>query len=257
MIQTTSSTLLDRSRLVGLLMELSETKLSSAEYNLAERLSYLIGMQGSINLARTLQQLTRNVGAPVAENTLPLQEDVLTSCRDMVNTITSGFAAESTLEVTTDVQLIVPSACHSLRAEVLKTYEPYKRFYSAHQTEMGVGLQALRQRVRAHLAGSSLELNQLVELDTALDDNLASHTRRLFNVIPTLLEQRFKLLLKKHQESGDADNNELDNWLAPNGWLELFYQDLRELLLAEFDVRLQPILGLLEALNEQTDNNHD
>ena len=79
----------------------------------------------------------------------------------------------------------------------------------------------------------------------------------MFNVIPKLLEQRFHLLLKTHKENVDDNNDELENWLAPDGWLELFYQDLRELLLAEFDVRLQPILGLLEALNEQTEHNHD
>jgi len=254
MIQTTSSTLLDRSRLVSLLMELSETKLNSAEYNLAERLSYLIGVQGSINLARTLQQLPSGVGAPIPPNSLSLQDDVLTSCQEMVNTITSGFvsSSDSTLEPSTDIQLIVPSACHSFKPEALKTYDPYRRFYNAHQTEMGVGLQALRQRVRTHLASKSLELHQLTRLDIELDDNLAPHTRRLFNVIPKLLEQRFKFLLDDHNENVD-EQDELEHWLAQGGWLELFYQDLRELLLAEFDVRLQPILGLLEALNEHTE----
>jgi len=95
MIQTTSSTLLDRSRLVGLLMELSTTKLNSAEYNLAERLSYLIGVQGSINLARTLQQLPNSIAAGTTDNSLSLQDDVLTSCREMVSTITSGFTTTS------------------------------------------------------------------------------------------------------------------------------------------------------------------
>ena len=88
MIQTTSSTLLDRSRLVGLLMELSKSKLNSAEYNLAERLSYLIGVQGSINLARTLQHLPSHINTTVSDNSVSLQDDVLTTCRDMVNAIT-------------------------------------------------------------------------------------------------------------------------------------------------------------------------
>jgi len=251
MIQTTSSTLLDRSRLVGLLMELSKSKLNSAEYNLAERLSYLIGVQGSINLARTLQHLPTHINTTVSDNSVSLQDDVLTTCRSMVNAITSGFADKLSPDNETDTQLIVPTAWHSLKIEILQTYEPYRRFYSAHQTEMGVGLQTLRQRVRAHLTNTSIELHQLTELDIALDDNLAPHTRRLFNVIPKLLEQRFKLLLAQHNESSDSNKDELEHWLAPGGWLELFYQDLRELLLAEFDLRLQPILGLLEAVNEQ------
>ena len=253
MIQTTSSTLLDRSRLVSMLMELSTDNLSSKDYNLAERLSALIGVSGSLDLARALQLLPTNIGAVKTEKSDSIQGDVMATCQQMMQLITSSFVPEM-MGDSSDMQIKAPTASVGIKAEVLQTYEPYRRFYSAHQVEMAVGLQALRQRVRSSVAGVSVELHQLATLDMVLDQSLAVHTRKLFNVIPKLLEQRFKLLLQNHLEkNGGAVDDDSGPWLEQGGWLAFFYHDMRELLLAEFDVRLQPILGLLEALNEQTD----
>ena len=257
MIQTTSTTLLDRSRLEGLLIELANAKSSSLEYNLAERLGYMMGVSGSLNLARSLKQLPSNISGQEVEPYSKVEQEVLSACRQMMLAITTSFVAQIDSDPESDsgeVQLKVPSAV-GLRLKALQTFDPYQRFYVAQQTEMAMGLQKLRYRIRKSLSGMSVELNQLAELDQAMDDNLAAHTRKLFNVIPKLLEQRFKFLLAQHNKKADEEKNadELAQWLEPNGWLALFYQDMREMLLAEFDVRLQPILGLLEALNEQKD----
>jgi len=253
MIQTTSSTLLDRSRLVSMLMELSTDNLSSKDYNLAERLSSLIGVSGSLDLARALQLLPTSVSTFKTEGGIGIQDDVMATCQQMMQLITSSFVPEMVVG-SADMQIKAPTASAGIKAEVLQTYEPYRRFYSAHQVEMAVGLQALRQRVRSSLSGVSVELHQLATLDMVLDQSLALHTRKLFNVIPKLLEQRFKLLLQNHLEKNAGSVDDDPNlWLEPEGWLAFFYHDMRELLLAEFDVRLQPILGLLEALNEQVD----
>ncbi len=257
MIQTTSTTLLDRSRLEGLLIELANAKSSSLEYNLAERLGYMIGVTGSLNLARSLKQLPSSVSGQVVEPYAQVEEDVMRACHHMMSAITSSFVAQTDSDSESEpgeTQLKVPSAV-GLRLEALQTFDPYQRFYVAQQTEMAMGLQSLRRRIRSSLSGMSVELHQLAELDEVLDENLAAHTRKLFNVIPKLLQQRFNFLLEAHRRKENEQNNgdELALWLEPNGWLTLFYHDMREMLLAEFDVRLQPILGLLEALNEQKD----
>ena len=81
------------------------------------------------------------------------------------------------------------------------------------------------------------------------------HTAKLFNVTAVLLEQRFKQLLQAYLQKTDAaSRTEPHHWLISGGWLALFYQDMLELLLAELDVRLQPVVGLLEALNEHNPN---
>ena len=53
------------------------------------------------------------------------------------------------------------------------------------------------------------------------------------------------------QARGQAD--EPPRWRQPGGWLWAFEQDMHALLLAEMQVRMLPITGLLEAAhNEKT-----
>lgn len=247
MIQTASSKLSDRSRLVRLLSELSAIKLSVSEHNLAEQLGRLIGLSDSISLARSLGQLPLNAADPVAENADAVRDDLLVSRQEMMRIIVESFAPEAG---STGIQ--APSVSGGTRIEALQTFEPYRRFYSMHQAEMAGSIQSLRQRVRNGVAGFSAELHQLAELDRILGESLSIHTGKLFNLCPKLLELRFKQLLQAHQHSsGDTSATEPHQWLMPGGWLELFYRDMKELLLAELDVRLQPVFGLLEALDEQ------
>jgi hypothetical protein len=246
MTQTASSTLLDRSRLVRLLSELSEANFSSADYNLAEHLGRLLSVSDSISLSRSLRHLPEVVGAKLATDADAIKDDVLTSREQMMRVIVRSFAAE---HEGTGIQ--VPTVSTGTRAEALETYEPYQRFYSMHQAEMAGAVNSLRQRVRAAVSGFSVELHQLAELDRIIAESLSPHTSKLFNLTAKLLQQRFKQLQTAHRlKEGDSNSTELHHWLSPGGWLELFYRDLQELLLAELDVRLQPILGLLEALYE-------
>lgn len=256
MIQTASQTLSDRSRLVRLLTELSDTKYSSNGHNLAEQLGRLISVSDSIALSRSLGQLSYQSGKRmdnrenISESAYKVREAVLFSREQMINTIIQSFASEPS---GTGIQ--APSLAMGTRVEALQTYEPYQRFYSMHQAEMAGSIQNLRLRVRVGVSEFSTELHQLAELDKILSESLAIHTAKLFNGTPKLLEQRFKQLLEAYrQKTAQVNNTEPRHWLMPGGWLELFYRDMQELLLAELDVRLQPVLGLLEALNEHIPN---
>ena len=42
-----------------------------------------------------------------------------------------------------------------------------------------------------------------------------------------------------------------DAWVAPGGWLHQFRQEMQTLLLAELETRLEPVQGLLDALNHE------
>ena len=253
MIQTTSPTLMDRSRLVSLLTELSDTKLNSADYNLAERMGNLMGLSGSINLAHALRQTPtgQDHRGSVSEN---LQELVLEARAAMILKISRSFDHKDNESKNKEANITqssnrVPTANVAIKPEALISYEPYKRFYTTYQVEIGVEAQRLRAMVRGDISNVSVTLGRLAELDNTLEHSLAVHNRKLFEVTPRLLEKRFYFLLKSYQQ---ADNSsELSDWLKPGAWLTLFYRDLRELLLAEFDVRLQPVFGLLEAVNEQ------
>jgi hypothetical protein len=212
-------------------------------------LGHLIGLSGSINLAHALRQSPQGVNGGLNNAGEGLQQVVLAARDKMMRSIAGSFEHEIG-----ESQNKVPTANVAIRAQALQTYDPYQRFYTTYQIEIAVEAQRLRAMVRKGISCVSAPLAQLAELDRTLEESLAVHNRKLFNVTPKLLEKRFKLLLQTHKQSlDDTDiDDELSNWLTPGAWLELFYRDLRELLLAEFDVRLQPVFGLLEALDEQT-----
>jgi hypothetical protein len=250
MTQTASSTLLNRSRLVRLLTDLSDTNVSSAEYNLAEHLGRMLSVSDSISLSRSLAQLPEIAAQQIAVSAEAVKDDVLACRKQMMHIIVQSFAAQ---HQGTGIQ--VPSVSTGTRAQALETYEPYQRFYNMHQAEMAGTANSLRLRVRAAVSGFSVELHQLAELDRIIGESLSNHTAKLLNITPKLLQQRFKQLLAAHHlKESDSSNTELHHWLRPGGWLELFYRDMQELLLAELDLRLQPTLGLLEALYEHTSN---
>ncbi len=141
--------------------------------------------------------------------------------------------------------------------EIAAAYEPYRRFYLAHQRDMETNIGPLRARVRSALASASPALATLANLDAAFDGILSERESRLLATVPLLLEKRFVQLYKAHQQRV-ADAGQEDSpatWMQPGAWLAVFCRDLQALLLAELDLRLQPTMGLIEAFsNEVTEH---
>jgi hypothetical protein len=69
--------------------------------------------------------------------------------------------------------------------------------------------------------------------------------------VPQLLGRRFEQLHQAHRSALPTPDDPA-RWLQPGAWLHTFCQDMRVVLLAELELRLQPVAGLLEALNEVT-----
>jgi len=141
-----------------------------------------------------------------------------------------------------------------LPVELASAFEPYRRFYLAQQREMDLKTVPLRAKVREALAAATPPLRQLAAMDAALGQVLADRESRLLTTVPNLLEKRFKALRSAHQQTLEQTQQEdqITHWMKPGAWLARFCNELHTVLLAELDVRLQPTLGLLEAL--QHDN---
>jgi hypothetical protein len=114
-------------------------------------------------------------------------------------------------------------------------FSPYRRAYVSHQRAMAAAIGPLRSRVRAGLSSLNPALGQLAALDAVLDDALAARERHLLARVPGLLEKHFARGCKAPQVP-TADG------------LAGVCQDMQGVLLAELDIRLQPIAGLLEAM---------
>ena len=155
--------------------------------------------------------------------------------------------------LTTSVKTRVawPSPDFKLPVKVATAYEPYRRYYAAYQRQMDADIRPLRASVRAALAKTSPSLRQLATLDAALDKVLCERESQLLATVPLLLRKRFEHLLKAHQQKllNTQQADKPDDWMNQGAWLARFCKELQTVLLAELDVRLQPTVGLIEALH--------
>lgn len=145
----------------------------------------------------------------------PLEEDVQRVRSAMVQAITANG---STKAIETDAG-----------------YAPYRQRYLEQQRHIESKIASLRSHVRQVLSRASPRLKQLAYLDTVMDQVIGAREQRLMSTVPVLLEKRFEQLRRAQED----------------GWQGAFSQEWQEVLLAEMDVRLQPVVGLMEAFSNE------
>jgi hypothetical protein len=146
------------------------------------------------------------------------------------------------------VQLPIPVL--ELPLDLLAAFAPYRWFYDAHQRDMELHVAPLRVRVRNALKQVSPALKKLADLDAALESILHERESKLLSKIPVLLKKHFEQLFRAHEQN-QLDSGQQDipaTWVQPAGWLAQFCSDMQTLLLSELALRLQPTIGLIEAL---------
>lgn len=129
-------------------------------------------------------------------------------------------------------------------------FAPYHRYYLAHQRDMNTAITDLRSNARGALAGQSAAGRKLAELDAAFESLLSARERSLLANIPILLSKRFNRHYTEHRAaiaSGDSTDDPAA-WAQPGSWLEAFCHDVQTVLLAELELRLKPVAGLIAAL---------
>jgi hypothetical protein len=116
---------------------------------------------------------------------------------------------------------------------------PYRLHLAQQQRDMAQRVTALRQQLRASLARSGVpRLVQLAQLDLVFDRALAARQLQALAVLPTL---QFEARVRAHRVRDAAH------------WRARLWADLQQLLAAERSYRLQPVLGLLEALQAEAE----
>jgi hypothetical protein len=190
----------------------------------------------------------------------------------LVESITQGAPAGSGL-----ARIDMPAPVLEEPVEIKTAFEPYRRFVAAHQRQMEHTLRNLRAQLRLQLSKRASAGQQLAALDTAFENILAERESALLAKASKLLEKRFVQALKAQMQlqaqahqalpaamitetavatvdaTDDSDPTPNNTPKAnPTSWLMPLHQNLRQTirqaLLAELDTRLQPTLGLLEAL---------
>ncbi len=113
---------------------------------------------------------------------------------------------------------------------------PYLQQLVQQQRVIASRVSAFRARLRDRLASASDELARMAQLDEYIERALAAPERHAMTGLSALLAMR----ARKHHA---AD---------PRRWRPRLCSDLQRLLRAELDQRLQPVLGLIEALSTKS-----
>lgn len=248
-----SSSSLNSTRLVALLQQWNEAERARAQpFDTAEQLGHWLGTVGAVKLSRALHAIE---SLPVAQPGLGgmpdahLLDKAFQSTRaevmDLIRAPATPLRPVRDRADNTPIAEPDPSAGADFAALAPR--------YLALQKQMEIKLNGLRTQIRACLSRGSHTLRQLAALDAVMEQLLGEREQRLWTLLPTQLEKRLAARRSEHEQalerSGQAD--EPQRWRKAGGWLWAFEQDLQALLLAEMQVRLQPIMGLLEAAHNE------
>jgi hypothetical protein len=191
-----------------------------------------------------------------------------------------AFIIQSFITVNCPVSLKLPLAGDDTFSHDDKGLSAYQRFYTLHQSQMEAGTLKLQVTIRRHLSATSPHLSQLAVLDNKLSAILIVHSRKALGAVPLLLAKRFQILcfepaktksskskLSKSKSSKskspksepskqgslafrppDILKPKTEAGIETKSGLEVFLAEMQSVLLAELDIRLQPTLGLIEAL---------
>lgn len=208
--------------------------LPAAGGNMAEQLAGWVSAFDAIGLHTSLRAVQALADEPVAarRRAAPDPADLATDFRQV-----------------RDLQARAIAQAPALPNEF--TYAPYRRRHLELQRQMGLAVDALRGRTRDALARLSPALRQLAALDAALDKVIAQREQALLPVAVAVLERRFGQLqaahLKARHDAAEPGDDDPLHWRRPGAWLRTFEHDWHQALLAELDLRLQPVAGLVEA----------
>ena len=244
------------SKLIRFLTDLSIVDAAESKQAFAERLGEWFDFADAITLhaahnASASKSSAAHSGKPSVAND-SVEEEFARTRTALVNSIATSCSPDGG-----EARIKLPTPKPGADIEIAAAYDPFHRFYLAHQSEMELSIRPLRARVRLALSAASATLGQLAGLDAALGKILEGRERQLLSTVPLLLEIRFEQLRHIHRQRL-ADAQQADDpglWMQSGEWLALFCRELQGILLAELDLRLQPTVGLIEAFSNKV-NTH-
>lgn len=207
------------SRLVGLLGGWVPQEAEASGMDFAERMGLWLGPLDAIRLQAAHQSL-RALKAPLRGPAPRHATDPAADLQRVRDAIARAIAQ--------DPQLLDAAA---------PAYTAFRQRHLELQAQMEFQVEPLRAHLRERLAQASPRLRQLAALDEAMEQVLAPRAQAILAGLPALLQQRFEQCRRD----------------AAEGWLAAFLAEWREALLAERDLRLEPVAGLVDALRNATD----
>jgi hypothetical protein len=244
MLQVPQRTAFSGPALIRLLARLTDVDVPEARQSLSDRLSQWLEWTDAIALSTALSGNPPSVASRARAFGSAEENECARVRTSLANAIVgdSAFAAArrhgpahvSSREVPTDAPV---------------DYPVFRQRYLAMQQAMETGIGNLRGRLRGMLAARTPDMTRLAVVDAVMERALGSRERTLLATVPELLGGHFERLRQAGQETLAEAQASGDTAAVTSGaWLDVFRKDMQSVLLAELDVRLQPVEGLLAAL---------
>ena len=210
--------------------------------DVAERLGAWLGVADAITLRTGLAQVAaaKPGPAPAGESDL---EQALASTRATLTQMIKGLGVQATPKLPGHARVVRPVAVSEP-----PPLDPSTEFslllqeYGDVQRRMELRVDALRSHARQVLAAQSVRLAQLAAMDALMAQLVHAREQNLLANIPSLLRRRFEA---RRQAATTGDEAQHD--AADASWFKALRADFQQALLAELDLRLQPIAGLAQA----------
>ena len=240
-VQVTQRTGFTGSALVRLLARLTDVEVAESRQSFSDQLSQWLRWTDAIALSAALEG--GRTAAPARKRTDTNADD-------------TGYGrvrAALAKAIAEDIAFLADR--RDLPADGKPDFSPYRVRYAGRQQAMEVAIGPLRTQLRAMLAARSSDMARLAAVDAVMEQALGAQERSLLATVPGLLEKHFRRLHQAAQARADAPASDVPDALAtperrtsPTAWLDKFCEDMRAVMLAELDMRLQPVDGLREAL---------
>ncbi|MGN6455884.1 MAG: DUF3348 domain-containing protein [Achromobacter mucicolens] len=279
MLQAPQRTGLSGPTLIRLLTRLPDAEVQQSRQSLSDHLSQWLGWTDAIALSAALNTAPPVI-APGARMFSSAEER---ECVRVRTTLADAIASDT---ASTSAKRVAPARAPAKKlaavlAEDAFDYSSFRQRYLSLQHTMETSIGNLPSRLRGMVAARNGEWTRLAVVDAIMDRALLPKERALLGAIPKLLQAHFDRLRKAEEAAlaqaaeqalaeprapadatadvpGDTEAPAVDAAQAgtsppapaitAGAWLDTFRADMRAVLLAELDVRLQPVEGLLAAL---------
>jgi Protein of unknown function (DUF3348) len=242
MVQAPQRTAFSGPTLIRLLARLADVEVTESRQSLSDRLSQWLHWTDAIALSTAL---SGNVPAvpPGARAPGSAEETECARVRGtLVNAIAGGAPAAKRHGA-------AKTSAHGAPMDAAVDYAAFRQIYLSMQQTMETGIGNLRSRLRAKLSAGTPGTSRLAEVDAVMERALGARERSLLATVPGLLGGHFERMRKAERETlTDAQPPEDAPVVKPGAWLNVFRKDMQSVLLAELDLRFQPVEGLLAAL---------
>jgi hypothetical protein len=238
MVQAAQSAPIRGPEFIRQLARLIDVGVTPAQQPLSQRLSQWLDWTHSLALSAALD------GEPVvgggSVSPLACEEEECAHARAALARAITGDGASAAAR---------PSPTVEGSTDTRVDYAPFRQRYHAMQRSMQSATGRLRGRLRDRLAQGTVDMARLAEVDAAMERALSPREQTLLAAVPTLLGEHFERLRQAGHASLANEPASQDKPATPSGaWLDVFRRDMQSVLLAELDLRFQPVDGLLAAL---------